>query len=88
MGVIILGLVVGSIHRFVKELHYDNIVKGHIERKRQMTIERSVTIERGSKLMNLPTQPKQSQPAHRWLRPSVASHEGHRHRHRKHPIRK
>lgn len=42
IGVIMLGLVVGSIHRFAKEVHYDNVVRKHIESKRQMTFERTV----------------------------------------------
>lgn len=42
IGIIQLGLVVGSIHRFAKEVHYDNVVLKHIERKRHDTFERSI----------------------------------------------
>lgn len=43
IGIIMLGLVVGSIHQFAQEAHYDNLVRKHIERKRQNTLERSIT---------------------------------------------
>lgn len=43
IGIIMLGLVVGSIHQFAKEVHYDNVVRKHIEQKRQDTFERSIT---------------------------------------------
>ncbi|KAJ5620235.1 hypothetical protein N7510_004219 [Penicillium lagena] len=43
IGVITLGLVVSSIHRFASEVHYDNVIRKHIEHKRQSTFERSVT---------------------------------------------
>lgn len=43
VGVITLGLVVSSIHRFASEVHYDNVVRKHIEHKRQSTFERAVT---------------------------------------------
>lgn len=42
IGIIILGLVVGSIHRFVREVHYDNVIRKHIEQKRQSTFDRSI----------------------------------------------
>ncbi|KAJ5279577.1 hypothetical protein N7478_004949 [Penicillium angulare] len=44
-GVIMLGLVISSIHRFAKEIHYDNVVRKHIEQKRQTTYDRSVTFD-------------------------------------------
>lgn len=43
IGIIMLGLAVGSIHQFAQEVHYDNVVRKHIERKRQDTFERSIT---------------------------------------------
>lgn len=46
VGVISLGLVVSSIHQIASQLNHDKIVRGHIERKRQATVERSSTIER------------------------------------------
>ncbi|XHG05558.1 hypothetical protein AWENTII_008777 [Aspergillus wentii] len=49
IGIIILGLAVGSIHRFGKQLRYENVVRKHIERKRQSTFERSTTYEPRSK---------------------------------------
>lgn len=45
-GIVMLGLVVGSIHQFAREVHYDNVVRRHIEQKRQDTFERSLTFER------------------------------------------
>lgn len=45
IGIVILGLVVGSIHKFAREVHYDNVIHKHIEHKRQSTFERSVSIE-------------------------------------------
>lgn len=45
IGIIMLGLVVGSIHQFAREVHYDNVVRKHIEHKRQTTFDRSVTFE-------------------------------------------
>ncbi|KAL1853487.1 Potassium channel [Paecilomyces lecythidis] len=45
-GIIILGLVVGSIREFAGEMSYDNVVKAHFQRRRKAAVERSVTIER------------------------------------------
>lgn len=45
IGIIMLGLVVGSIHQFAQEVHYDNVVRKRIEQKRQDTVERSVTLD-------------------------------------------
>ncbi|KAF4165537.1 hypothetical protein CNMCM6936_007781 [Aspergillus lentulus] len=45
MGIIMLGLVVGSIHQFAKDLQYDNVIRKHIERKRVATIRRATTLE-------------------------------------------
>ncbi|OKP10754.1 Outward-rectifier potassium channel TOK1 [Penicillium subrubescens] len=45
IGIVMLGLVVGSIHQFAREVHYDNVVRKHIEHKRQTTFDRSVTFE-------------------------------------------
>ena len=42
-GIIILGLMVGSIRQFARELSRDNVVKSHVERRRVRTMERSVT---------------------------------------------
>lgn len=55
VGIIILGLIVGSIRQFARDLGHDKIVKTHVEKRRQQTIERSVTSpielsERGSKM--------------------------------------
>ena len=43
VGIIILGLIVGSIRQFARDLGHDKIVKTHVEKRRQQTIERSVT---------------------------------------------
>ncbi|KAJ5325587.1 hypothetical protein MYU51_000367 [Penicillium brevicompactum] len=43
IGIIILGLVVGSIHKFAREVHYDNVIQKHIEQKRQSTFDRSIS---------------------------------------------
>lgn len=45
IGIIMLGLVVGSIHQFAREVHYDNVVRKHIEHKRQTTFDRTVTFD-------------------------------------------
>ncbi|KAJ5199871.1 Ion transport 2 [Penicillium cf. griseofulvum] len=42
IGIIILGLVVESIFRFAREVHYDYVIRKHIEQKRLSTFERSV----------------------------------------------
>lgn len=42
-GIIILGLLVSSIHRFARDMSRDNIVKTHVEKRRVQTIERSVS---------------------------------------------
>ncbi|KAJ5246622.1 hypothetical protein N7468_001605 [Penicillium chermesinum] len=47
IGVIMLGLVVSSIHRFAREVHYDNVVRKHIESKRQWTFDRTITSKEG-----------------------------------------
>ncbi|KAL9111817.1 MAG: hypothetical protein Q9227_003876 [Pyrenula ochraceoflavens] len=43
-GIIILGLMVSSIHRFAGELGHDKVVQQHVNRRRQMTLKRSITI--------------------------------------------
>ncbi|KGO77616.1 Ion transport 2 [Penicillium italicum] len=45
IGIIILGLVVESIFKFAREVHYDNVIRKHIEQKRQSTFERSVDFQ-------------------------------------------
>lgn len=45
IGIIILGLVVESIFKFAREVHYDNVVRKHIEQKRQSTFERSIAVD-------------------------------------------
>ena len=42
-GIIMLGLVISSLHRFASEIGEDNIVKKHISRERSRTFERTVT---------------------------------------------
>ncbi|KAJ9405646.1 hypothetical protein DTO045G8_6676 [Paecilomyces variotii] len=46
LGIIILGLVVGSIREFAGEMSYNNVVKAHLQRRREAAVARSVTIER------------------------------------------
>lgn len=41
-GIIILGLLVSSIHKFATELGHDNIIRNHVEKRRVNTIERSL----------------------------------------------
>ncbi|RDW93481.1 potassium channel family protein [Aspergillus mulundensis] len=41
MGIVMLGLVISSIHRFAGELQRDNLVMNHIERKRKAVVRRS-----------------------------------------------
>ena len=42
-GIIILGLMVGSIRRFAMELGTEKVLKHHVEKKRTLTIGRAVT---------------------------------------------
>lgn len=42
-GIVILGLMVSSIHKFAQEISHDNIVKRHVEKRRVRTIDRSVS---------------------------------------------
>jgi potassium channel subfamily K len=42
-GIIILGLMVGSIRRFAMEISADKVVKRHVEKKRSLTVGRAVT---------------------------------------------
>ncbi|KAJ5817600.1 hypothetical protein N7447_007608 [Penicillium robsamsonii] len=42
IGIIILGLVVESIFKFAREVHYDNVIRRHIEHKRESTFERAI----------------------------------------------
>lgn len=42
-GIIILGLIVTSIHKFAGELSKDNVIKKHAERQRQKTLTRIVS---------------------------------------------
>lgn len=44
IGIIILGLVVGSIHRIGRDLKFRHIIKRHFERQRSVTFERSATL--------------------------------------------
>ncbi|KAI9373826.1 hypothetical protein BJX61DRAFT_532876 [Aspergillus egyptiacus] len=41
IGMVMLGLVVSSIHRFAQEIHRGNVVMNHIERKRKAVAKRS-----------------------------------------------
>jgi potassium channel subfamily K len=41
IGMVMLGLVVSSIHRFAQEIHRDNVVMNHIKRKRKAAVRRS-----------------------------------------------
>ncbi|KAL2831585.1 hypothetical protein BJY01DRAFT_226597 [Aspergillus pseudoustus] len=41
IGMVMLGLVVSSIHRFAQEIHRENVVMNHIERKRKAAVRRS-----------------------------------------------
>ena len=80
IGIIQLGLVVGSIHRFAREVHYDNVVRKHIEQRRQSTFERTIT-------SNEPLEAPEGAPAQGKgvVPPAITHHQHHRHRHR--PIR-
>jgi potassium channel subfamily K, other eukaryote len=42
-GIIMLGLMVSSINKFASEIGHNKIVRGHVERRRAATMERSVT---------------------------------------------
>ncbi|KAF7509360.1 hypothetical protein GJ744_008083 [Endocarpon pusillum] len=42
-GIIILGLMVSSIHKFARDLSYDNVIRKHMEAHRQRTITRAVS---------------------------------------------
>jgi potassium channel subfamily K len=53
IGIIILGLVVGSINGIIRDLQDTNVMRKHIERKREVTIERSLMIEKTQKRLQL-----------------------------------
>lgn len=42
-GIIILGLMVSSIHKFAKELGTSHVIQRHVEKRRTWTLSRSVT---------------------------------------------
>ncbi|KAI9865841.1 MAG: Potassium channel [Vezdaea acicularis] len=42
-GIIILGLMVGSIRRFAMEISHDKVLKHHVEKQRTLTIDRAVS---------------------------------------------
>ncbi|KIV83330.1 hypothetical protein PV11_05364 [Exophiala sideris] len=44
-GIIILGLMVSSIHKFAGELSTVNVLRKHVEKRRLSTLSRSVTID-------------------------------------------
>lgn len=48
IGIIILGLIVGSIRQFARDLGHDKIVKTHVEKRRVQTIQRSITSSKGA----------------------------------------
>ncbi|KAL5336556.1 ion channel [Aspergillus crustosus] len=43
IGMVMLGLVVSSIHRFAQEIQEDNVVMNHIQRKRKKVVQRSTS---------------------------------------------
>ncbi|THC92962.1 hypothetical protein EYZ11_007553 [Aspergillus tanneri] len=63
VGIIILGLVVGSISNIVRDLQDTNVVRKHIERRREATIEHSLIDEDAQKRSN--ATPDASQIAYR-----------------------
>ncbi|KAF2870851.1 hypothetical protein BDV95DRAFT_629330 [Massariosphaeria phaeospora] len=42
-GIIMLGLVISSLYKFVRQLGEENIIQGHVKRMRERTIDRAVT---------------------------------------------
>jgi potassium channel subfamily K len=44
IGIIIISPIVGSIYKFASEVHYDNVIRKHIEHKRQSTFQRSISL--------------------------------------------
>ncbi|KAJ5558353.1 Ion transport 2 [Penicillium sp. DV-2018c] len=44
IGFTILALVVGSTHRFAHEVHYDNVIRKHMEHKRRATVKHSISL--------------------------------------------
>lgn len=85
IGIIMLGLVVGSIHQFAREVHYDNVVRKHIEHKRQTTFDRSITFEQLRSLRETPEKDV-IVPEHARHRPKAQHHRHRHHRHRHGPI--
>ncbi|CAI7585055.1 unnamed protein product [Penicillium glandicola] len=84
IGIIILGLVVESIYRFAREVHYDNVIRKHIEQKRQSTFDRSIAFhELESSQEKRPTSGEVITP------PALISQKSKTHRHHRHhrPIR-
>ncbi|KAJ5101892.1 hypothetical protein NUU61_004114 [Penicillium alfredii] len=85
IGIIMLGLVVGSIHQFAREVHYDNVVRKHIEEKRQSTFNRSINLEELHAARENPSNGGKDVPAPVLLRDgSVTAHYKH---HSHQPIR-
>lgn len=84
IGIVMLGLVVGSIHQFAREVHYDNVVLKHIEHKRQTTFDRTIMSEQ---LRNAHEPPEKAiiVPKHTGHRSRSHHHRHHRH-HRDGPI--
>ncbi|KAE8379586.1 hypothetical protein BDV26DRAFT_259108 [Aspergillus bertholletiae] len=53
IGIIILGLVVGSTNKIVRDIQYTKVVQKHTERRREATIERSIRREETEKRLEL-----------------------------------
>ncbi|KAF9883379.1 Potassium channel [Aspergillus nanangensis] len=82
MGIVILGLVIGSINKFFREIQDANVVRKHIEKRRRATITRANTLEKRSEETTNGNQPNDNdhlshQATHITYRPRYS---------RKHPI--
>ncbi|KAJ6071539.1 hypothetical protein N7499_009553 [Penicillium canescens] len=80
IGIIMLGLVVGSIHKFAREVHYENVIRKHIEQKRVSTFNRSVSFgELSASEGKIPIRGTEVTPPTPTRSKSKSSHHYHRH---------
>ncbi|KAJ5757600.1 uncharacterized protein N7511_006294 [Penicillium nucicola] len=87
IGIIMLGLVVGSIHKFAREVHYDNVIRKHIEQKRKSTFNRSVSFDEfAASEGKLPIRDKEITPPGSTRQKNKDFHHHHHHRPIQHTI--
>lgn len=83
IGIIMLGLVVRSINQIAREVHYDNVIRKHIEHKRQSTFDRSVNFDEDKEVRRFSQERGPMPPALIRQRSQISYQPPHKHR----PIR-